>query len=50
MQRIEREFQNQQVEVRLVSALVHGQSYLELEDYSNVETGELEDVCLSANA
>ena len=45
IQRIEREFQNQQVEICLVEALSQGQEYLKNNDLSLIRIGDLEEVC-----
>lgn len=44
IQRIEREFQNQQVEVRLVAGLLSGKEYLQTHAFASINTQELEDV------
>jgi hypothetical protein len=45
IQRIEREFQNQQVEICLVEALTQGQEYLKMNDLSLIQIQDLEEVC-----
>ena len=45
IQRVEREFQNQQVEVRLVAALGRGLRYLDTEKFTAIDVNDLEDVC-----
>lgn len=50
IQRVEREYQNQQVELRLVTALAKGQEYFDSSNFSQIDTKELEDVIdISAN-
>lgn len=44
IQRVEREYQNQQVEHRLVAALSKGQEYFDTNNFALIETKELEDV------
>lgn len=44
IQRVEREYQNQQVELRLVAALAKGQEYFDTSNFSQIDTKELEDV------
>ena len=44
IQRVEREYQNQQVELRLVAALAKGQEYFDTNNFSQIDTKELEDV------
>ena len=45
IQRIEREFQNQQVEICLVEALTSGQEYLKNNDLTLIQMADLEEVC-----
>ena len=45
IQRVEREFQNHQVEVRLVSALQQGKEYLKSGNFNDISIRELEEVC-----
>mmetsp|Transcript_11297 Transcript_11297/g.20935 ORF Transcript_11297/g.20935 Transcript_11297/m.20935 type:complete len:1260 (-) Transcript_11297:75-3854(-) len=45
IQRIEREFQNQQVEICLVEALSQGQEYLKNNELSLIQIADLEEVC-----
>jgi ERCC4-related helicase len=44
IQRVEREYQNQQVEHRLVAALSKGQEYFQTKNFSQIDTKELEEV------
>ncbi len=44
VQRVDKEFQNHQVEMRLISALLSDQDYLKTGDYSTITTKHLEHV------
>jgi hypothetical protein len=44
IQRVEREYQNQQVEHRLVATLAKGQEYFDTNNFSQIDTKDLEDV------
>lgn len=44
VQRVDREFQNHQVEIRLVSALQLGKEYLSSGNFRDISTRELEEV------